>query len=137
MDVSRLKKRDLKVWLPMLAGDEEVLCRYLPQSEFDSISERCTVIRFRSGKKVEERDPKKFRAELAQAVVIDWKGFEDEGRPYPCTPENIAYLMEECTEFRVLVMDAPLSLERMLAAEKEDSEKNSVTTSALAPTTQA
>jgi hypothetical protein len=45
--------------------------------------------------------------------------------------------MRECTEFRLLVMNTPLSLERMLAAEREAAEKNSQSTSAPATTTPA
>lgn len=137
MDISRLKKKNLRVWLPMMDG-VEVLCCHLSQPDFDAISAACITTKFdnRTHRRLEERDDKKFRAELGKAIVEDWRGIDDEGKPYPCTPENVVYLMEECTEFRLLVMDAPLSLERMLAAEKEELGKNSLTTSAPALTSQ-
>lgn len=134
MDISRLKKKDLKVWLTLLDG-VEVLCQHLSQSDYDRISERCTTTRIenRTYRRIEERDDKQFRAEIAQAVVLDWRGLVDGDAPFPFTKENLLYLMEECTEFRLLVMDAPMSLEKMLAAEKAELEKNSKTTSAAEP----
>lgn len=31
---------------------------------------------------------------IAEAVVLDWKGLEDNGKPFPCTPENKAKLLQ-------------------------------------------
>lgn len=135
MDISRLKKKDLRVWLQMMDG-VEIQCRHLSQSEFDRIVADSTIVKFdpRSHRRVEERDDAKFRADLANAVVVDWKGIEEDGQPFPFSKENVAFLMEECTEFRMLVMDAPLSLEKMLEAEQAELKKNSLTTSAPGPT---
>jgi hypothetical protein len=134
MDISRLKKNDLRVWLP-LADGVEVLARYISQARFDAISRQAEETRFdpKSHQKTVERNEVKFRSLLAQEVVEDWRGLLDDGEPYPCTPEHIDYLVEEWTEFRLLVMDAPLSLEKMLAIEKESAGKNSVSTSAQLP----
>jgi len=123
MDVSRLKKKDLKAWLPLDDdGDVEILCRHISQSEFDAIDEAATD-------KKGTRDNNKFRSDLAKAVVQDWRGIDDDGADYPCTPDNIDYLMEESTSFRLLIMDAPLSMKKMLAAEREDIRKKSLPTS--------
>lgn len=125
MDIQRLKKNDLKVWLPLM-DEVEVLVRHITQGEFDAISKQATAVKFdKNHVKREERDEEQFRSLLARAVVLDWRGIKDGDDPYPCTPENMDYLMRECTEFRLLVMDVPLSLERMLAAEKAAAEKNS------------
>lgn len=138
MDIARLKKKDLKVWLP-LTEEVEVLARYISQSAFDAVSKEATETRFnpKSHQRVEERDEAKFRQLLAKAVVEDWRGMQEDGKPYPCTPENITYLMEEWTEFRLLVMDAPLSMEKMLACEKDAAAKNSPSTSLPSPITPA
>ena len=135
MDISRLKKKDLQVWLPLVEG-VDVLCRHIPQSVFDGLQKECTVVKFdpRSHRKTEELDQKKFRSALSRAVVVDWKGIVDGDKEFPCTPENTDYLMNEMTEFRLLVMDAPLSLEKMLSAEKDETEKNSLNTSAPSST---
>jgi hypothetical protein len=116
MNVARLKRKDLTAWLPMM-DEVEICCRHISQSQFDAISEAST----KGGK----RDEKKFRSALARAVVVDWRGLEEDGEPFACTPENVDWLMEESTEFRLLVMDAPLSLNKMLAAEQEAERKNS------------
>lgn len=127
MDISRLKKKNLTAWLP-LGDDKEVkiLCRHISQSEFDVIDEVST-----DDKGV--RDNKMFREALAQAVVKDWTGINEDGAEFPPTPENINYLMAESTSFRLLVMDAPLSMSKMLAAEKEALRKNLSITSGRAP----
>lgn len=114
MDVSRIKKKNLIVWLPLIEG-VEVQCRFISQSEFDGIDADSTI----NGK----RDDKLFRSKLARAVVTGWRGIVDEGAEFDCTPENIDYLMEESTEFRLLIMDAPLSISKMLTAEREAERK--------------
>lgn len=116
MNVARLKRKDLTAWLPLM-DEVTIKCRHISQSEFDAISEAAD----RGGK----RDEKKFRSALARAVVQDWQGIDEDGQPFACTPENIDWLMEESTEFRLLVMDAPLSLKKMLTAEQEAERKNS------------
>lgn len=138
MDIGKLKSNSLRVWLPLIEG-ADVLCRHLSQSVFDAITRDCKTVKFAplTGAKTEEMDEVKFRSLLARAVVIDWRGLEEDGQPWPCTPENIDYLMEECTEFRLLVRGAPLSLEKMLAIEREAAAKNSATTSAPASITPA
>lgn len=125
MDIRRLRNNDLKVWLPLL-DEAEVLVRHIPQREYDEILARCRAVRFnpKTHRREEEIDDAKFRSELARAAVCDWRNLVDGDEPYPCTAENIDYLVQECTEFRLLVMDAPLSLEKMLAAEKETATKN-------------
>lgn len=131
MDVSRLKKKNLTAWLPL--GDDDtvqILCRHISQSEFDEIDASATD-------KKGVRDNSKFRTSLAQAVVKDWSGIDDDGAEFPPTPENIDYLMNESTSFRLLVMDAPLSMGKMLAAEKEAKRKNLPTTSGQSATTPA
>lgn len=42
--------------------------------------------------KVEPADLLRNRIELAAAAVIAWNGWEEEGKPYPCTPENVKRL---------------------------------------------
>ena len=128
MDVSRLKKKNLRAWLPLGSdGAVMVLCRHISQSEFDKLDEDAT-----DSKGV--RDNQKFRSALGRAVVQDWNGIEDDGHVHPCTPENIDYLMAESTDFRLLVMDAPLSMTKMLAAERESVRKNLFTTLGHGPT---
>ncbi len=125
MDISRLKNKDLQVWLPMMDG-VEVLCQYLSQGDYNQLRKQAlrTSLDPRTKQKTEELDSAKLESLLARAIVKDWRGLTDNGETYPCSVENIDYLMSECTEFRLLVMDAPLSLERMLEAEKAATEKN-------------
>lgn len=136
MDISRIKKRDLRVWLPLFEG-VEVLCRHLQQRDYDALRKECSTVSFhpKTHQPVETLDEVRFRSALGRTIVEDWRGLEDDGADYPCTPENIDYLMESLTEFRLLVVGAPLSLERMIQSEKALAEKNSSTTSAPSSTT--
>jgi len=138
MDISPLKKQTLQVWIPLF-DDVEVLCKHLSQSGFDAIQQAATTISFdpRTHAKKETVDDQKFRGLLARAVVVDWRGITNDGEPWPCIPENLDYFMEECTEFRLLVQGAPLSLERMMSLDREANRKNLLTTSAPSQTTQA
>lgn len=138
MDISRLKKNNLQVWLALF-DDVEILCNHISQRQFEALRAEHTRVRFdpKTHQRREELDEEAFRCALARAVVADWRGLENDGEPFACTVENIDYLMTECTEFRLLVMNTPLSLERMLAAEREDTEKNSQATSAPDTTTPA
>lgn len=132
MDVGRLKKKNIEVWFPYVE-DAEVLCGHLSQREYDEITAACTErkINRKTGNTEIIRDDKKFRSLLARAVVKDWRGLTDDGADFPCNPENIDYLMEESTEFRLLVQSAPMSLEQMLEAEREAVRKNSGSSSGL------
>jgi len=138
MDISKIKNKTLKVWLPLFDG-VDVLCRYLPQSGFEALQERCTETSFdpKTHQKIKKLNDEKFRSELALAVVEDWRGLVDGDQPFPCSADNIDFLMRDCTEFRLLVMDAPLSLEKMVEMERAELEKNSSTTSAREQTTPA
>jgi hypothetical protein len=136
MDISRLKKKDLRAWLPLVEG-VEVLCRFLNQSEIDLLRKEATEIRMdpKDGKRIEARDEKKFLSLLGRAVVSDWRGMCDGDQDFPCTPENVDFLMDEYGEFRMLVVTVPNSFERMIAVEKAQTEKNLETTSAPELTT--
>jgi hypothetical protein len=136
MDVSRLNKQKtdgcIKVWFPMGEG-MDVLMRYVPQDEYDALSEACTesTIDPATLQRTKTRDNEKFRKELAKAETLDWRGVfngkDDAGKevPYPCTPENIEILVQKWTEYRMLVMGTPLQLAAMLEAEREAERKNS------------
>lgn len=41
-----------------------------------------------TSEEIEERS-----REVIGAAIIDWKGFEKAGKPYPCTPENVAAVL--------------------------------------------
>jgi hypothetical protein len=43
---------------------------------------------------VEVEDVRQNRVELAAAGLIEWTGWEANGAPWPCTPENVATLLD-------------------------------------------
>lgn len=139
MDI-RILKSGIEVWAAVPGMPEvEVKLRYLAQDAFDTIRTKVTAYRLTDGAVTPEadHDDAAFRSALARAVVQEWRGLTEDGAPFPCTPENIELLMTKWTEFRVLVMSTPLSLSRMIAARREESEKNFSATSESAPTSPA
>lgn len=138
MDIAKIKSKALKAWLPLFDG-VDVLCRFVPQSRFDALQEQCMEVSFdpKTHQKAKKLNNELFRTELAKEVVEDWRGLVDGDQAFPCTAENIEFMMCECTEFRLLVLDAPLSLEKMVEMERAEQEKNSWTTSGQRLTTQA
>jgi hypothetical protein len=128
-NVSRIDKTRPELWIPFLDDpDTRVKVRHLTQDEFENIIEAAIVTTFnpKTHGKEKTRDDKKYREMLVDAVVIDWEGFVDgdKGDAYPCTSENRHFLMEKSTDFRMVVMDAPLSLQKMLDIEMEQNIKN-------------
>lgn len=43
---------------------------------------------------------------FSKAVVLDWKGVTHGGAVYPCTPENVAYVLTNCPQVREFVIAA-------------------------------
>lgn len=52
----------------------------------DAISRK--VLR-RTGRRLEPADILQNRIDLAASVITDWHGWEVDGKPAPCTPENV------------------------------------------------
>ena len=121
MDVRKLMDDKLTAWR-RVAGDVETLVRYVPRSEYEAIEKDCMEMNYLGGQRNEVRNEKKFRSLLARATVRNWRGIVDGGNPYPCTPENIDYLVEECAEFRFIVLQAPFSLAWFLEEQETDGE---------------
>ena len=87
MDISRLKSKDLKVWLPLF-DDVEVLCNHISQSQFEALRRKCATHRFdpKTHQRIEEVDDERFRAELGRAVVVDWQASKRATKTTPARP---------------------------------------------------
>ncbi len=42
---------------------------------------------------------------LAECCILDWKGLDDNKKPFPCTPENKMKLLKDCPEIRAWVAE--------------------------------
>lgn len=133
MDISALtSKQRIEAWFEF-KPDVKVLIRYLSREELNAIGKKATVITFDSRhQERREFDPIKSDLLVAQAAVLDWQGLLDGAAAYPCTPENIEFLVRNYNGFGLFVNNACADLDRIIAQQKAATEKNSETTSAPA-----
>ncbi len=117
----------LEAWIPF--GEDEVLIRYISRDELKEIAKKAKKVSFVNHQKVEEFDDIKADMLLGRAVVRDWKGFTMKGEPFPCTPENIDFLMRKWNAFARFVNEASVDLSLFMQEEKDKSAKNSSLTS--------
>lgn len=69
--------------------------------------------------------------QLAEAIVVDWKGVpdpEDPKKMLPCTPENVLRMVTEFPDFRDDIMAASMERATYQQEQLKEAEKNSSTT---------
>lgn len=125
MDISPLEKNDLEVWV-QFTKDVRLKLRYMPRDVLEKIGKQATEIAFdlKSRQRTETVDGKKYDTLLCQKAVVDWEGLVNSGKPYPCTPENIEFLVNKWTGFAGFVARCCIDLEGMKQSEREALEKN-------------
>jgi hypothetical protein len=133
MDISRLRKGEIKAWVPV--DDEvKVLCAYIDQPTWEELQKEATtteVLDSKTGETRETLDKVLFRRLLGRRAVLDIQGLTDgvdgAGQPVPLavTQANIDLLMDGWTEFRLAVMGTPLILRKMVVLQMEQEKKNS------------
>lgn len=127
MDFEKLKEASdegLEVWVKF-GDDAEVLVRYISREELKNIIKKARKVLYDRHQKTEEYDDTKGDILLGIAAVKDWKGFTMKGEMFPCTPENIEFLMRKWNAFAKFVNDTCTDLELLIQQEKEKTIKNS------------
>lgn len=127
MNISPLKTKSLKIWLPFGDG-AEVLIAYISREDLQAIAKEAQKTSLRKGQEIKEYDPVKADSLLGRKAVRDWKGFDDDGKEFPCTPENIDLLMTQWTDFARFVNDSCSDLERLVKEKESVIQKNSLNT---------
>lgn len=124
MDISGLKTK-VEAWVPYLEG-VDLLVEYLARDEMRELSKQAVTRQydFETRKHAEKFDQALAEKIICQRVVKDWHGFEDEGKPFPCTPENVAYLAEKLTGFALFINRVCVDLQALADIEREEQEKN-------------
>lgn len=123
MDITVLKKDSLEVWVPF-GDDAEVLVRYVCREELQKISKKARKTTYQNHQKVEEFDPLEADKLLGRAAIKDWKGFTQDGEPFPCTPDNIDLMMTKWNAFAKFVNDVCVDIEALVKQEQEKVSKN-------------
>lgn len=122
LDISKIKTGGTVAWVTIL-DVFRVQFTHIAQDEYDALRESCKTGEATNGELVRTLDEMAFRHKLAERVTVGWEGIADGDSPYLCTPENIRYISDKMTEFRLALFDKPLSLGLMLAAEREEKKK--------------
>jgi len=136
MDISVLKKKSLRVWVPFV-GDTRIQVRFVSRTEIQAISDLCTTNNLVDSKLEEKFDNAKFNDEICKLAVTDLENFDDDGQPFPCTPANVLFLAKESSLFVTTVRSTCTDLEKLLKIQTEELKKNSGDTSPPASTIQA
>ncbi len=130
MDVSIFLQDAITVWIPL--GEARIKVRYLSTGERAKIRALLTTLAASGPELAVER----VDAETCVAAVEEWEGFEADGIPWPCTPDNVRKL-SRWPDFAEAVVRSSFDLERFRAEALNEAKKNSSITSDSAPTTPA
>lgn len=123
MDLSQLSKKEApRVWMPF--GGDEVLISYISRKDLKKLLKQAKRSTFVGNRKVETVDDELADKLLGAAVVKDWKGFTMKKKTYPCSQENIEFLMLNWSSFAVFVNQSCIDLQLFAEIEKEEIEKN-------------
>lgn len=135
MEIGALKKSAFEVWMPF-DEDTEVLIAYQSGDALRDIRRQATSISWDRGHQKEEKyDNGVGNRLLGRAAVKAWrplpgeKGFTLNGEPYPYSPDNCDFLMDKFTDFSNFVNAVCVDLQGLVAAEEEQTRKNSSSTS--------
>ena len=123
LDVSKLKTGGTRAWVSIV-DEFRVQFTHISQDEYEALKESCQVREEKDGQLTKELDETEFRHKLAERVTTNWDGLVDGDDPYPCVPDNIHFISDKVTEYRIALFDKPLSLTRMLEAEREEQKKS-------------
>lgn len=66
---------------------------------------------------------------MAKAIVLDWKGLEEDGKEVPYNHNNCVKILTEYKDFREQVSEFATEIEAFRCDEDEEAEKNSETLS--------
>jgi len=128
MELQGLKKEDFEAWVPF-GDDGKVLIRYVSREELKQIGKKAKNVTYRNHQKVEELDDMKADILLGRMTVRDWQGFTMNGDPFPCTPENIDFVMTKWSAFGRFINDICSDFDELVRAEKDATIKKSEVTS--------
>lgn len=106
-----------------------VTLEYVSPEEIKAMSKKCKTIEYVRHQPVEGTNTDKLMLMLCKRAVKDWKGFTDGDREFPCTPENIEFMVEHDYDFPRFVQDVCTDIHRMKREQAEASAKNSGLTS--------
>jgi hypothetical protein len=129
MDVGILREK-LTTEVQYPGGDDVfVTLEYVSPDEIKAMSRKCKTINYIRHQPVEGTDTDKLLLLLCRRAVKGWKGFTDGGQEFPCTPENIEFMVRHDYDFPRFVQDVCTDIHRMKRSQAEASAKNSGLTS--------
>ena len=128
MELEGLTKDSFEAWVPF-GEDGKVLSRYISREDLKQIGKKAKTVSYKNHQKVEELDDVKADILLGRACVRDWEGFTMSGQPFPCTPENIDFVMTKWSAFGRFINEICADFDELVRAERDAAIKNSAVTS--------
>lgn len=122
------------VWVDY--GDELMVCvRRINSAKSREVRrklEKPYARAFRNQDMPESLSEELLNKQVAEAIVVDWKGVpdpDDNTKMLPCTPENVLRMVKEFPDFRDDILTASMERATFQKAELEDAEGNSSSSS--------
>lgn len=137
-DVGKIvEQEEFSAWVSFIEGIK-VKIKHIPREELLALRKKAVQTGFdrRTHQKTEEYDAVAGGVTLGQAAIQDWDGLQVNGKPFPCTPENIGILMRKWADFARFVDETCTDLVALMDAEKETERKNFGSTSGLGSSTE-
>ena len=105
MDISAHLKADLPELTVKLDGKATATFKPITPKQFEQLTERHTVEKYKRGQLVSKTDFKKVIADVLELSVIRWEGLEDDSGPIEVTSENKIRLYDNYATFRAAFTD--------------------------------
>lgn len=133
MDVSVYREAIVAIFdYPYGTGGENIRIKYVSPSIVRRIDRKCTV--YRGHQPVTDEY---IRDEMLILEAVDgWEGFTYGDKDFPCTEENVKFMIANDYDFPRFVVGKCTDVQALKAQKDAEDEKKSVLTSGQEPTSQ-
>lgn len=127
MDISQfLKEGHLDArWYKIPGTEVEVQIRNLKPHRRSHFVRQCTIKKTKRGRLTQDVDDKRLNELYIRECIVGWKNIEDDGKPFPFSPENAILLDQHWPEFNALWNSVIEDLSTIAEEVQETEEGNS------------
>lgn len=124
MDIGNIFEERKGIWVDFIQG-AKVKFKILKPYEINEINEACKITSIEGDQLVTTTNEDKFQFKYWGSIVIDWKGFEENGKPFPCTPENVKKFCDHWELFNGFVLKTVNNIKKNQLNKEKKQRKNS------------